>query len=646
MSVRRHLFLMPLALLVVTLSSAGLRLAEAGLEERVFQNQEIVAADLAPAGFGKFRVVAGRVTLRADGYGSGAVTYGVKGQRPVARIRLDWRERGRVPLERGHEPGGTGVGVWWSPTHQVRVTVEDLDSQDGLETGALMQLARSATVNLRARALPWPPTILALELARDIPPYRLAGVMVMDRPPENGARTSVTYAIPERAWRDAAERVRHHRLLRFDIDWVVSGMDPRRAHVPWEPDDRSTRPARLGESPMESMWSPTHLARIELRGEYYDERRQRKQAFVDAAHLARGREIATLLMRRIETLAQPRGAALRPTNTPHVADRPAAVPDTGRSTGTITSATGRFMLIRGGRRVNVEAGGRVQMGDTIITSASGSVVIRFDDPTAGGGQTGQLAIARGTKVTIDVPPVRPGNAPAAVRIGLSEGGVRVVRPHHPGNPLVELRLPGDGGLFGLEGTDVVAVPFEGNYIVSVREGRVAQRVGGRIVALLPAGTSSKISPTGEMLLQVPVSEEQYAAGNETFGIPAIAAVGSDPDRSGWQLVPRPGDAFLDEYSADDLQALLVAFQEADQRAQQAYASFMRRLPSLSEGDAEIDNWDTIDYVEDALDAYDDLRMAFPVAVNESSRHLLKRHRPDVHKAWVRLRAYREALFDL
>jgi len=506
---------------------------EARGPDQVFKDRQISAADLAPAQFGRFPLVSGHVVLGEDGYGYGFANYGKSRREVVVQLRLDWRERGREKARRVLHLGSSQLGVWWSPTHQVTATVKDMNSRDRLEVPALLQLARSAVAKLRSRALPWPSVPMRLPLARDIDGYRLADVSDSGLRRDGSYMFSVTYATPERVGQRSEDRARRYRLIKLDMQWVIPARASGRSTTLWTPRP-GARPTRLRDAPFETMLSRTHFLRIEIRGEYYDDDRRHHQAFRDAAHLDWGRSLARRFRTSVEQgLAAARGTPVPEATSPHIGTRPKPASDSARASGTVASASGRFMVIRGGRRVNVVAGGRVEMGDTIITSASGTLVIRFDSASSGLNRNGTLAIGPGSKVSIDVPPVAAGRSRTAVRVSLDKGALRFARPHRDDNPRVELHLPLSGGIFGLDGTDVLLIYHESLFHFAVLAGRAAYEPRTGRATPLRAGDGMRLDGRGTVLERFDVDRASYLDSMTHLKIPAIASMpvaADDPEK--------------------------------------------------------------------------------------------------------------------
>lgn len=649
----KSLLILPLALALVLLGRPGP--ASAG-EEQILKGDAVARAGFVPASFGPNRLLYAFTRTSKLGIRRATATYGPSKRKATVDLEVQWGERGSAAVTptdyRRPTPGDVRQGTWWSETHQIKARVTDRNTRDRVGLEALTQLARNAVAGLRSRAQPLPGALGRIRLPRSIKDYRLSRSQVLPVWEGHGRdgheKMEVDYGRRAYGEMDQRRLLTHRRDITIELEWIPVGIPPGNTIQFAAP--RKPRITTPGDGAFQ-MRSRTHYIYASVSGIYHDKELKSRSGFRDETHIASARTHVHRLFKLIERdLAQRRGAALpNPNGSRHVSDRPAASGTPGASakeTGTVSADSTGFVVFRGQGRANVRPGGRVQVGDRIMTRPSGRVTVRFDNERGGPGQMGTLTVSLGSSVTIRTAPLKRGAAKTTLRIGLEKGSLRFERPHDRRNPRVELLLEGNGGIFGLDGTNVAVALRDNRYYIVVRDGRVTHQRKGKVVSTLTAGTLLLLDARGVTLAQQPVSDAQLQDWNKRLGLPPSLAEAKGTSTGPWRFVPKAGDTFRSSYEKARVEKSVADWREALQRAEQAYASFKRRLPTLSPADAEEANAEAQGLIQDAYDAYDVVMDGFPDVVGEPWGATLDKYLPGFRAAGARLGPTHAALWAL
>lgn len=360
----------------------------------------------------------------------------------VVTIRASWVDRSATEHQKNSGPKPSFNFKGW--IHDRKNVIVRYTSA----AGDYRAFARRVGERVGVRAADWP------ENFRRIPWRALDGFVL-----ENAHKGSfaagadyITYMYGGAAGRD----------LEVRIQWEENGPGARRStksrYEPLTPRERGDEGIRITRT------SRSHLAKVEVIASHGDSRgyaddRHRQAAERYAASylglLERGiaRRRAATLSRDAITIGKPK---------PRESTKP-----TSRGSGSIRFLGRGVMIIRGGRRVRLATGDRIEKGDTLITSQTGSVRIAFDDPKAGPNGNGLLSVGPLSRVVIDVPPHRATRA-RPPKVTLQQGSLQYHRPHRPNAIQIHIETP--QAIFGVTGTDVIVDAMEGVSALALASG--------------------------------------------------------------------------------------------------------------------------------------------------------------------------------
>jgi hypothetical protein len=210
-----------------------------------------------------------------------------------------------------------------------------------------------------------------------------------------------------------------------------------------------------------------------------------------------------------------------------------------------TSVTGTVQVQTGTTAARpLRQGDEVAQGDTIITGANSSVVLKFDD--------GQVAaMTSNSRMTITAYQYNPATESGNVLLSLISGGMRAI------TGVIGRRTPDRvayrvaSATIGIRGTDVTTATANGQVIAHVTEGSISFTMNGQTI-IIPTGQAVHAKPDG------------------SFSRGAIAALARD-----LQAVPG-GQAVLDFYgSLANLSAAINAAAPGVQRQGQDGAALIQ-----------------------------------------------------------------------
>lgn len=216
------------------------------------------------------------------------------------------------------------------------------------------------------------------------------------------------------------------------------------------------------------------------------------------------------------------------------------------NTATITAAAGTVQAQTGTAPARVlRVGDLVRQGDTVITGAASSAVLRFED--------GQVsALTANSRMTITAYQYNPQTQSGNVLLSLIDGGMRAI------TGLIGRRSPDNvayraaTATIGIRGTDVTIVSAQGNVVVTVNAGVIsfqrvnvttgqpigqpttvnvgeaaaalasgqvttgtAAQVAATVAAALPPAISAQLQASSDAMTQLATAIQAAAAGTAT-----------------------------------------------------------------------------------------------------------------------------------
>ena len=167
-----------------------------------------------------------------------------------------------------------------------------------------------------------------------------------------------------------------------------------------------------------------------------------------------------------------------------------------------TSVTGTAQVQTGATAARpLRQGDEVAQGDTIITGANSSVVLKLDD--------GQVAaLTSNSRMTITAYQYNPASESGNVLLSLISGGMRAITGVIGRRTPDRVAYRAATAPIGVRGTDVTIATAQGNVVVSVTEGSISFTMNNQTI----------IIPTGQAI---------HARPDGTFNRGAIAAIARD-----------------------------------------------------------------------------------------------------------------------
>jgi hypothetical protein len=142
-------------------------------------------------------------------------------------------------------------------------------------------------------------------------------------------------------------------------------------------------------------------------------------------------------------------------------------------TGTVQVATGAAAP----RAVRV--GDTIRQGDTVITGAQSSAVLRFED--------GQVAgLTSNSRMTVTTYAFNPTSGGGNVLLSLISGGMRAITGLIGRNQPAQVSYRAATATIGIRGTDVSMATIGGDVVVTVTEGLISFTFAGQTITV-PAG---------------------------------------------------------------------------------------------------------------------------------------------------------------
>jgi hypothetical protein len=564
--------------------------------------------------------------------------------------------RGGGEPARDLAPGG-GERLYWHPDRQVQVVYSLAGSSPTVDLDGLHALAKIVADQVARLARAWPTPFGELGLRREMREhggFRLANATHLGMS-KDGVTTELSYRTETKTIRVGGADKHTSRGFKISVRWMPAGQQPADGDTSrWSyralPED-----PELYRSIRTVLHSPTHYVRVELRGEHhgvsgYDDH------FADDRHWETAMEQVRALMPIFEQrLAQPRDHdATRVARDDELNPvRPKEQASSNRASGTIVATGSGLRVLRGGRRVNLSAGGRVQQGDVIFTAVgTGTVVIRFDDPQAGQGTAGTLEIAPGSRVTIDVGPYRAKERAQPTRLRIAEGAIRFARPHDHRNPRVELATPDDVAIFGLTGTDAVLQLVEQGWVLALRDGMGDLALHGKHAKVLVPYESHLIARDGTYVGTYTFDEANYRQSASQAGLASAAPTREDdlledlwwgddvPEAAEGPVPAAPDDPETPAQRIEVMTGILLS------RASSAAAAARREVEDATKGWA----WSAQEAHEIALrdaDAVQDywelLMLMVPAEEGMTPEQVAQRELPEAYEAVLAARRLAEAL---
>jgi len=156
-----------------------------------------------------------------------------------------------------------------------------------------------------------------------------------------------------------------------------------------------------------------------------------------------------------------------------------------------TSVTGVAQMQTGTTPARqLRQGDEVTQGDTVITGANSSVVLKFDD--------GQVAaLTSNSRMTITAYQYNPATESGNVLLSLISGGMRAITGVIGRRQPQQVAYRAATATIGVRGTDVTIATAQGNVVVSVTEGSISFTMNGQTI-VVPTGQAVHAKPDGTL----------------------------------------------------------------------------------------------------------------------------------------------------
>lgn len=155
----------------------------------------------------------------------------------------------------------------------------------------------------------------------------------------------------------------------------------------------------------------------------------------------------------------------------------------------VTSVTGTVQAQTGAAPSRpVRQGDEVAQGDTVITGAASSAVLKFDD--------GQIAaLTANSRMTITAYQYNPGTETGNVLLSLITGGMRAITGVIGRRTPDRVAYRAATATIGVRGTDTTIATSQGNVVVTVTEGSISFTMNNQTV-IVPTGQAIHARPDG------------------------------------------------------------------------------------------------------------------------------------------------------
>lgn len=159
------------------------------------------------------------------------------------------------------------------------------------------------------------------------------------------------------------------------------------------------------------------------------------------------------------------------------------------NTGTLTAITGTAQVQTGTTSARtLRVGDLVRQGDTVITGAASSAVIRFED--------GQVtALTANSRMQITAYQYNPQAQSGNILLSLVDGGMRAITGLIGNRTPANVSYRAATATIGIRGTDITIVTSAGNVIVTVTDGVISFRLPGQTQPTIVAKGNAVLSNT-------------------------------------------------------------------------------------------------------------------------------------------------------
>jgi hypothetical protein len=183
----------------------------------------------------------------------------------------------------------------------------------------------------------------------------------------------------------------------------------------------------------------------------------------------------------------------------------------------VTTATGITEVQAGTAPARpLRVGDRVNQGDTVVTGAASSLVLKFDD--------GQVtALTANSRLTVTAFQYAPDTQRGNVLLSLVSGGMRLVSGLIGKNQPQNVAVRAVTATIGIRGTDISVSLQGGNVLLTVNDGQATFTVGGQTVTV-PVNTGAFLGPNGQVS-QGTINQLAAQLANTTAGQAVLNQLG-------------------------------------------------------------------------------------------------------------------------
>ena len=194
-----------------------------------------------------------------------------------------------------------------------------------------------------------------------------------------------------------------------------------------------------------------------------------------------------------------------------------ALAELAMASAVVTTATGTTEVQSGTAPARaLRVGDRVNQGDTVVTGAASSLVLKFDD--------GQVtALTANSRLTVTNFQYTPATQRGNVVLSLVNGGMRLVSGLIGKNQPQNVAVRAVTATIGIRGTDISVALQGGNVLLTVNDGQATFTVGGQTVTV-PVNTGAFLGPNGQVS-QGTINQLAAQLGNTTAGQTVLNQLG-------------------------------------------------------------------------------------------------------------------------
>jgi hypothetical protein len=194
-----------------------------------------------------------------------------------------------------------------------------------------------------------------------------------------------------------------------------------------------------------------------------------------------------------------------------------ALAELALASAVVTTTTGTTEVQTGTAPARpLRVGDRVNQGDTVVTGAASSLVLKFDD--------GQVtALTANSRLTVTAFQYSAATQRGNVLLSLVNGGMRLVSGLIGKNQPQNVAVRAVTATIGIRGTDISVSLQGGNVLLTVNDGQATFTVGGQTVTV-PVNTGAFLGPNGQVS-QGTINQLAAQLGNTTAGQAVLAQLG-------------------------------------------------------------------------------------------------------------------------